>query len=134
MSEFSEKFRARKDTLGALFVLAIFGVGGFLLLRGDLIPWPMADKFGWLFVVFGVLATWDWLVTSYEFDQEELVVRSGLSHSRVSLSNIEEVQPRGNSVRLRCQKLRGTSWLTLLPAEKAAFLDRLHVKCPWLAK
>lgn len=134
MNAYAEKFRARKDPAGALLVLVIFAVGGFLLFRGDLIPWPMVDKFGWLFILFGVLAAWDWLATSYEIGHDELVVRSGLGRTRVALCNIEAVRPRGKAVRLKCQKLRGSKWHTLLPVEHAAFVDRLHGKCPWLGK
>ena len=118
--------------MGAAFALVIFAMGGFLLARGDLIPWPMADKFGWLFLLFGVLAVWDWWVTSYEFDQEELVIRSGLSENRIALCNIEEVETRGRRLRLKCQDLRGIKWLTVLPKDSAGFVQRLSSKCPWL--
>jgi len=134
MTKHVGRFKARRDAMGACFALVIFAIGGFLLVRGDLIPWPMVDKIGWLFIIFGVLAVWDWWVTSYEIDQEDLVVRSGLSQNRVALCNIEEVQARGKALRLKCQQLRGSRWLTLLPKEgdEQAFLDRLRVKCPWL--
>ena len=132
MATNSKKYRARKDIFGALFVLAIFGVGLFLLLRGELIPWPMADKFGWLFVVFGVLAAWDWWATSYEFDQKELVIRSGFSHSRIAFCNIEVLKKSASSLKLKCQQLRGSKWVTVMPRDRSAFLERLSGKCPWL--
>ena len=134
MASDQRKFRARKDILGAVFVLAIFAMGGFLLARGDLIPWPMADKFGWLFMIFGVLAAWDWWVTSYAIEQEELVIRSGLSQSRISLCNIEEMRAGASSLKLKCQKLHGSNWVTLAPRDRKGFLDRLCAKCPWLSR
>ena len=127
-----QRFRAHKDALGAMFALVIFAVGIFLLACGDIIPWPMADKFGWLFLIFGVLAVWDWWVTCYEFDQEELIIRSGLSTNRISLCNIEEVYPRGRGLCLKCQQLRGAKWLTVRPKDSKAFVQRLSTKCPWL--
>ena len=132
MASGTRKFRAKKDILGALFVLVIFAIGIFLLVRGDLIPWPMADKFGWLFVIFGVLAAWDWWVASYEIDQEELVIRSGLSHNRVSLCTIESMSVLRGGVRLQCQQLRGSKWIKVTPLDRKGFLDRLCAKCPWL--
>jgi hypothetical protein len=128
------RFRARQDILGGVLVLVIFAVGGFLLARGDLIPWPMADKFGWLFIVFGVLAAWDWLVTSYEFDQEELVIRSGLGQSRIALCTIETMQVGAGKLRLKCQQLRGSKWVKIFPRNQGDFLDRLCEKCPWLKR
>ena len=134
MANTHRRFRARKDLLGALLVVVIFAVGGFLLARGDLIPWPMADKFGWLFMVFGVLAVWDWLVTSYEFDQEELVIRSGLSQSRIALCTIEAMSVSSRKLRLKCQQLRGSKWVSIAPRDQSGFLDRLCAKCPWLKR
>ena len=129
-----KKFRARKDATSALFVLVIFAIGGFLLFRGDLMPLPMADKFVWLFVIFGVLAGWDWLATSYELEQEDLIIRSGLGQSRIALCTIEEIQRCGNTVRLKCQQGHGSRWVTLLlkPKQRQPFLERLGGKCPWL--
>lgn len=132
MKQLQRKFRARKDLLGAMLFFSIFAVGGALLTWPGLLPWPMADKLGWLFVVLGVLAWWDWMITSYEFIDEDLVIRSGLSQQRVALCNIEEVHPQANSLRVKCHSLRGTSWLTVMPRNETAFMERLWEKCPWL--
>ena len=134
MASKSTKYRARKDLFGALFVAAIFAVGCFLLARGELIPWPMADKFGWLFIIFGVIAAWDWWATSYEFDQEELVIRSGLGATRVSFCNIEVLRKSRSSLKLKCQQLRGSKWITVTPRDLNGFVERLGGKCPWLGK
>lgn len=128
------KFRAHKDAMGAVSALLIFAIGGFVLACEDLIPWPLVDKFGWLFILFGVLAVWDWWATSYEFDQEELIIHSGLSRQRINLCNVEELQARGKALRLKCQQLRGSRWFTLLPQNRQAFLERLNTKCPWLGR
>ncbi len=132
MKQLPRKFRARKDVLGALLFLSIFTMGGVLLTWPGLIRWPMADKVGWLFVVLGVLAWWDWMITSYEFVHEDLVIRSGLSQQRVALCNIEEIHRRAQSLRIKCHSLRGTSWLTVMPRNEVAFMQRLWEKCPWL--
>ncbi len=126
------KFGARRDLAGALLILAIFALGAFLLTRADLIPWPMIDKIGWLFVVLGVLALWDWLITNYEIAAEQLIIRGGLSTQTVPLCNIEEVRPAFGKLRLRCSKLRGVAWITIAPLDPTAFQQRLWQKCPWL--
>lgn len=128
----SRKFAARRDLPGALMILGIFGLGLFLLLRADLIPWPMIDKIGWLFIVLGVLALWDWAILSYEIVQEQLVIQSGLGSQRVQLCNIEQVLPRRGRLWLRCHKLRGVAWIKLMPVDDVAFQQRLWQKCPWL--
>ena len=132
MASKPNRFSARKGVCGALFVAGIFAMGVFLLARGDLIPWPMADKFGWLFVIFGVLAAWEWWATSYEIDQDDLVIRSALSQSRIALCTIESMLVRPSSLRLKCQQLRGSKWVTVAPRERQRFLERLRGKCPWL--
>lgn len=132
MPSTSKRYRAKKDVFGALFVTVIFAMGGFLLVQGDLIPWPMADKFGWLFVIFGVLAAWEWWATSYEFDQEELVIRSALSQSRIALCNIESMRVGRNSLKIQYQQLSGSKWVTVSPRDHRGFLERLRGKCPWL--
>jgi hypothetical protein len=126
------KFSARKDLMGAVLILAIFGIGAFLLLRADLIPWPMVDKFGWLFIVLGVLAWWDWMASTYEITQEELIVRSGLGSQNVPLGQIELIEKRRGCLRVKFMKLRGSQWLTLTPHDTTGFLQRLFAKCPWL--
>jgi hypothetical protein len=126
------RFSARKDAVGALLILAIFGIGGFLSWRSDLIPWPMADKFGWLFIVLGVLAWWDWMATTYEITQDDLVIRTGLGSQTMPLGQIELLQRRRGALRVKCMTLRGSRWLTLTPRDHTAFLQRLFTHCPWL--
>ena len=132
MQTVKRKFRARKDLLGAFLIAVIFAFGGLLLAWPQLIAWPMVDKVAWLFIVLGVLAWWDWMITSYEFVQEDLVIRSGLSEKRIALCNVEDVEPGGRSLKLTCQSLRGTKSLALMPVDQDAFLSRLREKCPWL--
>mgnify|MGYP006969482554 FL=1 len=134
MAAKSSRYRAKKGVLGALFVAVIFALGAALLARGDLIPWPMADKFGWLFVVFGVLAAWDWWATSYNFDQDDLVIRSALGKSRIALCNIESMKTSPSVLKLQCQQLRGSKWVNIAPLDRERFLSQLYVKCPWLQK
>jgi hypothetical protein len=126
------KFAARRDLGGIAMILGIFGFGALLLTRADLIPWPMVDKLGWLFIVLGVLALWDWAIASYEFGHDELFIYGGLSSQSLPLCNIEEVRQRWGRLRLKCHKLRGSRWVTVSPVNHAAFLQRLWQSCPWL--
>ena len=126
------RFLAQRNVLGAVFVAAIFAMGLFFLVGGYLIPWPMADKFGWLFLLFGAVAAWDWWATSYSVEQEQLVIRSALSKDRIALCNIEDVQVRSGALKLKCQKLRGSRWVTLIPCDKDELLNLIYTKCPWL--
>jgi hypothetical protein len=132
MNDTQRKFAARRDLAGLGMIVGIFALGMFLLVRHDLIPWPMVDKIGWLFIVLGVIALWDWSITFYEIVQEQLIIRGGLSSHAVPLCNIEEVRPRHGKLRLRCHKLRGSAWITVMPVDLAAFQQRLWQKCPWL--
>jgi hypothetical protein len=134
MQETSRKFAARYDVAGAALIVGIFALGIFLLVRHDLIPWPMVDKIGWLFVILGVLALWDWATTSYEIAQEQLIIRGGLSSQSVPLCNIEEIRQQRGKLRLKCHKLRGSSWVTVMPIDRQAFQQRLWQKCPWLQR
>lgn len=128
------KFIARKDALGALLVGVILATGVFLLWRHDLIPWPMADKIGWLFILLGVLACWDWLVVHYEITQENLIIHGGLSSRTIPLSNIDEIQERPRCLKLKCHRLQGWSWLTVSPRNRESFLQRLRQQCPWMQR
>ena len=132
MYDTQRKFAARRDLAGAAMIGGIFTIGGLLLLRADLIPWPMIDKIGWLFVVLGVLALWDWTIASYEIVQDQLIIRGGLSSQSVPLCNIEEIRPRWGKLRLKCHRLRGSTWINLMPVDAAAFQQRLWKQCPWL--
>ena len=134
MIESQHKFAARRDLAGALMIVGIFALGALLLVRHDLIPWPMIDKIGWLFIVLGVLALWDWSIASYEIVQEQLIIRGGLSSQSVPLCNIEELHPRLGKLRLKCHQLRGSSWITVMPVDRTAFQQRLWQKCPWLQR
>jgi hypothetical protein len=132
MQRSSAKFFARRDLSAVVLIAGIFGLGVFLLVRSDLIPWPMVDKAGWLFLLLGALALWDWSVTSYEIVQEQLIIRGGLSSQNVPLCNIEELHTGPSKLRLKCHRLRGSSWISLMPVDREAFLQRLRQKCPWL--
>jgi hypothetical protein len=132
MFDAPRKFAARRDLAGALMIVGIFALGAVLLVRHDLIPWPMIDKIGWLFIVLGVLALWDWSITYYEIVQEQLIIRGGLSSQCVPLRNIEELRPRWGKLRLKLQKLHGSSWITLMPVDGTEFQQGLWQKCPWL--
>lgn len=127
-------FAARRDLAGAVMIACIFALGLFLLVRHDLIPWPMIDKIGWLFVVLGVLALWDWSIASYEVTQEQLIIRGGLSDERVPLCTIEEMQVGRSAMWLKCQKLRGSHWISVQPVDREVFQQRLWQKCPWLRR
>lgn len=137
MSEPTRKFRARRDAVHLLLVLAILGMGGFMVSRPDLVLLPMGDKLGWLLLVFGVLACWDFVVTSYEITPAELIIRGGFSSQNIPLDTVYTIYLKSGWVLHRrvCVKYHvpgGTASITLFPRDANGLLRRFFQYAPWL--
>ncbi|MCA9269864.1 MAG: hypothetical protein KDA41_15395 [Planctomycetales bacterium] len=132
MQNATQKFRARKDWPGALMVLGILGVGAFLVHWHDMLPVPYVANFGYAFLALGAITWWDWVATTYEVTQEELIIRTALGAEAIPLRQLETLEERRGWMRIKYMKMAGSCTATLAPVRRQEFLERLRRKCPWL--
>lgn len=134
------KYPSRKTWAHTGLILAIFLLGILTLWVFDPLPLPLAETYGWVFLVLGVLAVWDFLATEYVIGDSELIVHHATSRRRIRLENIEAVEEdrgflsslSGDGLRIKYRSFRAPSSIMVYPTDKAAFLDELAAAAPWL--